>query len=559
MAISLLSIFPCAINSTADYNPGFVAYAEAEDQSPDALYESKEEDEATQNDPESFENEGSPAFGEESINSSETEADKISLTLGMLIGENAVLNPLECVYADLQNINSLVFESLVALDSEQKPAALLADRWTSEGKTWTFALRNNLIFHNGAQFTANDVIASYNRILEFGEEGAYYKRVQLIDSMEAVNDHTLKVTAKRSGDMLLYAMTFPIVQSGSLNDALPRGTGPFWYISYQSGNQIQLEANPLWWKKSGKLQKIVAIAYPDTSTMLSALETREIQVLTTRNLSASINRNLSDRMVLDYYTQTYEYIVPNLENSTLQNRNVRQAIMYAINRENLAETVYLNMVTESEVPVVPGSWLFETQSTKYNYSPERALQLLNEAGWYDTNGDGLLDRTIDGLNENLTLRLITYNEPHGGTRTDAINFIAQQLGVVGIQVEVSTLKKNEVKKALNEKDFDLALIAYSLPDTPDLSPLLASDGKANFSSYGSTTMDELLNEARTAQGEEELSSALSKIQLLVVEDLPIMGFFFRNGVLISTESLGGLKTLRAGEVYRGLETWQMSE
>ena len=482
------------------------------------------------------------------------------VTMGMVVGTDAAVHPLTCIYTDLVSLNSLVFESLVELDDTLAPAPMLADRWSVNGSTWTFTLRSGIVFHNGAALTANDVVASYNYILSNGADGAYYDRVQAIDSMTAVDDLTLEVEAADStGYLLLYAMTFPVVQASTLDSALPMGTGPYWYIGYDTGVALRLERNPFWWKQAPKIGSIVARNYASSELALSALDTGEINTLASRSKSVALSRTLSSRNTLDYPTMTYECIVPNLTNSALSNTDVRRAIMYAIDRTTLASTVYLNMVLESEVPVIPGSWTYETQTTRYNYSPERALQLLNESGWFDSDGDGILDKIQDGLVTDLSFTIITYDEPETATRTDAANLIADQLALVGIRAEVEVMSKAEVRKALNNGSFDLALVAFNLSESPDLTYLLGSNGDGNCSGYSSETMDSLLRTSRRATTADEVQSALSKIQLLTIEDLPVMGLFFRSGMVISTFNLNGLHGIRESQTLRGIESWDLSQ
>lgn len=484
---------------------------------------------------------------------------KGEITMGMVVGADAVVHPLACVYSDLVSLNNLVFESLVELDDSMAPAPMLADRWSVKGSTWTFTLRSGIVFHNGAPLTAEDVVASYNYILTYGTDGAYYDRVQAIQSMTALDERTLEVeAAKSTGYLLLYAMTFPVVQAATLDRALPMGTGPYWYINYETGSALRLETNPFWWKHAPQISSIVARNYESSELALAALDAGEINTLASRSKSVALSRNLSSRNTLDYQTMTYECIVPNLSNSALRNPDVRRAIMYAIDRTTLASTVYLNMVLESEVPVIPGSWVYETQTTRYNYSPERAFQLLNKSGWFDSDGDGILDKIHEGLVTDLSFKLITYDEPETATRTDAANLIAEQLSKVGIKIEVEVMSKNDVRKALNNGGFDLALVAFNLSEAPDLTYLLGSKGGGNCSGYSSETMDSLLKSALRAGTADDVKSALSKIQLLTIEDLPIMGLFFRSGMLISTFQINGLHSPREGQTLRGMENWDLN-
>jgi peptide/nickel transport system substrate-binding protein len=209
------------------------------------------------------------------------------------------------------------------------------------------------------------------------------------------------------------------------------------------------------------------------------------------------------------------------------------------------------------VPVVPGTWLHETQSTQYNYNPERAYQMLIDSGWHDSDGDGILDRVKEGMWQDLEITIVTYNEPGISIRQEAVKQLVEQLGRVGIRVNVSVKSKSGVKTLFKDDAFDLALVGFNLSEMPDLAFLLKTDANGNCSEYSSKDMDTLLEEARQAKDADEMKRKISAIQMKVVSDLPVMGLFFRTGVLISTENLDGLTGIRETHVLRGLEFCQI--
>ncbi len=479
------------------------------------------------------------------------------LTIGYVAAPGSDLHPLRGNSKDLNSINHLVFESVVELDETQQPVPLLADRWEYDGIAWTFYLRQGIVFHDGSPLTAYDVIASWEDILLNESVSPYAARVSYIQEMSAIDDHTLRVVGNDIAYMTLYAMTFPVVQRYSLDSELPRGTGPYWYIRYDSYTMLRLERNPLWWKRQPYIGSINCLRYDETVDAVTALSTGEIEVLATREAAGALSRQLSDRTTLDYSTITWECMVPNLTTSLLSDLTVRKAIMYAIDRTTLADTVYLGMVQESEVPVVPGTWLYESQSTQYNYNAERAYQMLTEAGWHDSDGDGILDRIKDGMWQDLEITLVTYNEPGIAIRQEAAKLIAEQLGRIGIRVNIKVTTKSGMKDCFKNNNFDLALVGFNLSEMPDLSFLLKTGANGNCSEYSSTTMDNLLENARLAGTAELLKKEMSDIQMLVVQDLPVMGLFFRTGVLISTIDIDGLNGIRETHALRGLEFCQL--
>ena len=476
------------------------------------------------------------------------------LQLGYVASASGEVNPFICTDRDLVSLNHLVFESLVGFDDAMKPTPLLADSWTVEGKDWSFKLREGIVFHNGAPLTAYEVMSSYQRFLLCGETNPYYTRIQMIDSMEVVDDLTLKVTSKYSGYVTLYAMTFPVVQSSTLDDRMARGTGPYWYTEYATGSGVRLEANPLWWKKDPEIQSIAARNYADSGSALEALKTNEINLLCTQSSHAAIHRRISGLTSMDYTTNTYEMLVPNLsEDSPMGDVRMRQALMYGIDRAAVAENAYLGMGVQCEVPVNPSSWLYESQSAIYYYSPERALQLIKSCGWEDLTGDGMLNQVEGVILKDLRLKLVTYNESTNTIRENAANLIANQLAKVGVTVDVYVYSKQTCLQRVKDKNYDIALVGVQLSEIPNLAPLFQGGGSLNLNNFKNDSMELLIGQVSSAQTDAELKSLYSQMQMLAVERLPVLGLLFRTGTGLSTRSLAGLSALHVSNMLNGVE------
>ena len=165
----------------------------------------------------------------------------------------------------------------------------------------------------------------------------------------------------------------------------------------------------------------------------------------------------------------------------------------------------------------------------------------------------MLDRIKDGLWEDLAFEITTYDEPGSSIRSEALEVVCQQLNRIGFHATCKTVSKTRMSTNLDKGDFDLALIAYNLSEVPSLEFMLSGRGKGNYSGYQSDRMDELLTRARSSEDESSFVSAMSDVQMLVVSDLPVMGLFFRTGVLISERSLGGLSGCRESQLLRGIQ------
>lgn len=476
------------------------------------------------------------------------------IQLGYVAASTAEINPFNCTERDLVSLNQLVFESVVELDDEMKPQPLLADSWSNQGKKWTFKLRQGVTFHNGAPLTASEVVGSYNRFMMTNELNPYYTRVQMISSMEIVDDLTLVVNSRYSGYVTLYAMTFPVVQGSTLDDRMARGTGPYWYTEYIPGTGVRLEANPLWWKKDPQVHSIAAVNFADSGDALEALQTNQINMLCTQSSNAAVHRKLSDHTSMDYMTTTYEMLVPNLnDDSVMGDVRMRQAVMYAIDRANVAANAYRGMGIQCEVPVNPSSWLYESQSAIYYYSPERALQLIKECGWSDLTNDGKMNKVNGVMLEDLNIRIITYNESTTNIRENAANLIANYLENVGFNVEVVVYSKSRCLQKVKDRAFDLALVGMQFSESPNLAPLLQGGGSLNLNNFKNEGMETAIGQLASAQTEEDLKSLYSQIQMIVVERLPVLGLLWRTGTVIASRSLAGLSGLRVGNMLNGIE------
>lgn len=465
------------------------------------------------------------------------------------------VSPLSCNDWDLVSVNQLVYESVVDFDENMRPVPMLADNWVHDGKTWTFNLRSGVQFHNGYELTAYDVVRSYQTLVQSGSANPYYGRLQMVTAMEATDLYVLTVDAKSNSLMTLYAMNFPVMQYETLYDEFPRGTGPYWYIASDDAGTVRLEANPLWWKQQPQVKSILLKRYDVAGDAIEAIRTNQVDMLSTTSPKASLSRKLSGLTSMDYPSLTYEMLVPNLgeEYSILSDVNVRQAVMFALDRSVIASNGYLDMGIQCEVPIVPTSWLYESQSAIYYYSPERALQLMHNAGWVDMTGDGRLNKRSGIMLQEPTLRLVTYNEGTNSIRENAANLVKEYLEAVGFNVNVVVMDQDDVRDAMRHHNYDLALIGVNLSEVPDMSAIFETGGSLNFNRYSNEEMDQLLQRVRGASDESTLQKAYSDIQMIIVRRLPVLGLLFRTGTVLSSRPIGGLAAIRAYDNFNGFE------
>ena len=476
------------------------------------------------------------------------------MVIGYVASPGASMHPGTCTEWSLVSINQLMYESLVDFDASLKPVPMLADSWEQEDKVWTFHLRPGVRFHNGIELTAYDVVRSYESLLTSAADNPYFGRLQSIFTMEATDILTLQVTGTTSGMSTLYAMNFPVMQYNTLAELYPRGTGPYWFIQRDANDTIRLEANPLWWKRQPGIHSLLLKRYDEAGDAIEAVHTNQIDMVSTNSPKAAFSRKLADLTSMDYLNMTYEMLVPKLsEKSMMADIRARQAVMYAMDRAVIASNAYLDMAVQCEVPIPPSSWLYESQSAYYYYSPERALQLMYDLGWYDLTGNGRLNQVQGVMLKEPTITIITYNESTNSIRENAANLVAAYLDAIGFRCTVRVYSQARVRELIKERAYDLALVAVNLSETPSLMPLFGRNQTLNLNGFGNDNMQDLLERAQSTSDEAALKNIYSEMQLYIVKRLPILGLVFRTGTVLSNRSMGGMSALRGYDNFNGLE------
>lgn len=476
------------------------------------------------------------------------------MVVGYVASPGASMNPATCTEWSLISINQLMYESVVDLDDSLKPVPMLADSWEQDGKNWTFHLRSGVRFHNGIELTAYDVVRSWQTLFTTAGDNPWFGRLQAIFSMEATDILTLQVVGVNAGLDTLYAMNFPVMQYNTLAELYPRGTGPYWFIKRDGQDTIRLEANPLWWKRQPGIHSLIFKRYDEAGDAIEAVHTKQIDMLASRSPKAAFSRKLKDLTSMDYLTMAYEVLIPNLsEKSMMADLRARQAVMYAMDRAVIASNAYLDMAVQCEVPVPPSSWLYESQSAYYYYSPERALQLMHDLGWYDMTGNGRLNKVEGVVLKEPDITLITYNESTNSIRENAANLVAAYLDAIGFRCSVRVYSQARCRELIKERLFDLALVSFNLSEVPSLRPIFGRNEVLNLNGFGNDDMQGWLDTARDTSDELTLKSLYSEMQLYIVRRLPILGLVFRTGTVLSNRSIGGMTALRGYDTFNGLE------
>lgn len=482
-----------------------------------------------------------------------------SLTVGIQSTKTTAISPLHPLERDMMSIYGLVYEGLVTIDDDYLPAPGLAESWevSNGGKTWTFKLRENVCFSDGTVLTANDVVATAQYILdraadELADDKGYYRNLQyFVKSISAPDEQTVVVKSSRGYWALPYAMTFPVLPAGWVQADNPPGTGPYVIDSFSPGDYLYLSANPLWWQKPPKVQEISVICHTNDKDVIESYEYARVDTIFTRSIAAAQHKSGTASLALDYRTNQLETLQMNNSSWELT-ENVRKAIRYVVNPDKIASNVYMGMVKRTDTPMISGTWMYNP-AISFQQDLDKARELLEADGWYDMDGDGVLNKTNDeGEVRKLHLSFYVYEEPDNDVRVEAANMIADQLAQVGFEIKVSTVTLTEMSERLNSGSYDLALVSYAMDVCPDPGFMLMRGNTGNYSRYRSETMTELCESLRKQTTQEGFRDVLFQIQQQFADDCPFLCLYYRAGAVLTRKMYTTARDVRELDLLRGL-------
>ena len=491
-----------------------------------------------------------------------------SITIGIQSTKTLTLRPFEPQERDILSIYNVVYDSLITIDDDYLPQGCIAESWeeSSGGKTWFFHLRNDVRFSDGTPLTAADVVASANYILDkardenITDHGFYSNLNYFVKSFSAKDDHTVVVTAKKGNSDtryyfgLLYQMTFPIVPASQVSADNPCGSGPYVVSQFQAGDFMVLEANTNWWKTQPYVRQIMISFHDAPKAVIDSYEYNRVDAIFTRSIAGAQYKTGTQSVSMSYRTNQLECLLMNNSASELT-REVRQAIRCVIDTSKIISNVYSGLVTPTNLPFYPGTWMYnDTLSSYFTLSQAEARRLLEEAGWGDSDEDGVLDKlNSEGKLARLHLRFYVYEEPENDVRVEAANQMADMLAAVGIDTTVEAMTLPNLKERLQAGSYDLALVSFAMDAVPDPGFMLMRGNSGNYTRYRSEEITEMFEELRTKTTQSEYQQVLWKIQSRFAEDCPFLCLYWRMGNILTRYMFTTARDVREYELLRGIE------
>jgi ABC-type transport system substrate-binding protein len=447
--------------------------------------------------------------------------------------------------AQSERIAELIFDSLLRRDSSFTLQPALAERWeTVDPLTYVFHLRSGVHFHNGKLLTARDVRYTFESLLS-GEiaspKKASYDRIASIDVMD---DQTFKITLKEPYASFLWNLTqgaIGIVPEGSGKEfgrALV-GSGPFEFVSATPDESVIIRRNPDYWGTAPKIAGVEFHVVPDATTRALELQKGSADIALnslTADMVAALRKE-PDLTVTKAPGTSYQYIGLNLQNPRLT-RPVRQAIAYAINRDEMIAYLWKDMVRLANSVLPPEHWAYAPDLVSYRYDPAKAQALLDQVG---------LAPGPDGVRLTLEMKISTDQ-----TGRELAAVLQDQLSRVGIRLEVKTYEFATFFADVIKGNFDLYSLRWTgANEDPDFFEFCFASDKAppygaNRGHYSNPEVDHLIAAGRTAPDLEGRRAAYQAIQRILNADLPYIHLWYVDNVAVHNKRLSNLNLFPSG-------------
>lgn len=476
------------------------------------------------------------------------------------IGDASNLIPILASDSASHAVGGMVFNGLVKYDKSMNIAGDLAESWdiTNNGLVITFKLRKGVKWHDGKPFTAADVLYTYQVTIDPKTPTAYAGDFLKVKKAEALDDYTFRVTYDKPFAPALISWSSAILPKHLLAgiditksplSRHPVGTGPYKFKEWVAGQKIVLASYDDYFEGRPYIDGRITRIIPDMATMFLELRAQNIGMMGltplqyTRQTDSNVfKENFSKYRYLAF---AYTYMGYNLKNPLFTDKRVRQAISYAIKKDEIVSGVLLGLGKPATGPFKPGTWAYNDKVKNYNYEPAKARDLLKQAGWADTNGDGILEK--DGKPFAFEILTNQGNE----TRQKCAEIIQRQLKEVGITAKIRVVEWSAfVTNFINKRQFDAVILGWTIPLDPDAYDVWHSSKTApeelNFISYKNPEADDMLEKGRSTFDQKERKKYYDRFQEILAEDQPYTFLYVPEDLIIISNRIRGVEPAPIG-------------
>ena len=503
------------------------------------------------------------------------------------------INPILNTNKSVSYIMNLIYDGLFEMDENYNVEPRLVEKYTlsSDGKSIRIKLASDATWHNKKEVTSSDVSYTVD-LIKKNSKSPYVALVDNIQSIHISDSKNFTIKLKENDPFAIDKLTFPIVSKDKLsslntsqigeykNNLL--GNGPYKIKKYEDRQYIILERNEDYFGDLPENRKEIYVKMvPDKESqteMVLALDS-DIANISLEELSKFENKK--EFNITKYEGRDYEMVIFNYDNEFLNNVNFRKAIISSIDREKLLNEAYVDNADLSNFPLNTKNKYYNNDIKNISYDKEKALNYLEsglksvsksqeEKQSEDSQGssenvEGIIEDNLSGSStegelskqeikqilNNIELSIIVSSD--NGERVKVAHTISQDLSSIGVKSTVKELNNEDLKKSLDSKDYDLAVVGYSLSSVPDARGILEACGikDKKLSTY--------IESLGKSTSESETKKIYNQIQKYVVEKASFISLGILDDFIVSNKRLKGTINPNEFDIYKGISNLQMSK
>ncbi|MEY4631812.1 MAG: hypothetical protein RIQ81_1932 [Pseudomonadota bacterium] len=499
-------------------------------------------------------------------------------------GRVETYDPFTAHEATAQRMSDLLFDSLVALGRNGDYVPALASSWevSKAGTDVIFSLRGNVRWHptaekadgkdSGGPFTARDVVATVKFLVNAQNAIPNSERFSAIGGAEELDPMRVKISLRRAVADPLRILMFKVLPASAFaglkspqafRDSAfaknPVGTGPYVFVKANKQGEVLFRANKGYFGGSPRIETVVMKSYADQSVMAQSLMFNALDLVTYVS-PRDLGEIMADKrlLLMPYDALSYSFVAMNNARPVLGDRRIRQAIALSVDRKEMLEAFFQGRGRLVTGPFPPTSWAYNLDVKPVQHDISRARQLLQDAGYSDRDGDGVVE---NGRKEQLSLKMVVPVSGEGETLKKIVLGLQSYMGKAGIHVQLEFLDWIAWKKrVLHDHDYDLTLASWSFDDASNITSLFHSSSAGawgnNFVQLKNRSIDALLTEADATNDFEKKRAIYHKIHAVLADETPYVFLWTLTHHAAFQESLDGVR-IEPYSFFRHVNNWSL--
>lgn len=478
-------------------------------------------------------------------------------------GETARLNPL--YDEDHDPTLGLLFSGLTKHDENTKVIPDLAKSWeiSSDGLEYTFILRDDVLWHDGVKFSAEDVKFSIEKAKDKTLNAPAISNYEMVKSIEILDTYKIKVTLDSPFPPFLDALSFGILPKHILDgkdistdkfNENPIGTGPYKFVEWKKGESVEFEANEKYYANKPNIKKVFLKIVPDANVRLMQLKSGELDASLIDSSGVDLAKKSKNLEILKFDSADYRALMFNYNHEILKDKDVRVALNYFIDKDAIVKNLLHSHGIVAYNPIQKG--FANNLSKKYIFDPKKGAEILEKAGW-KKNKKGIYEKDLK------TLSFDIYSFNSDPLRVGIAKIISSELQKYGVDAKAYA----KPKTAFEISDVDSFIIGWGSPFDPDFHTYRifgsfadsnTNENGWNYSHYKDENVDAALKNARSTSDIDERKKYYKDFLDAIYQNPPYIFIAYLDFNLAHNKDLTGIKTQILGHHGAGF-LWNISE